>query len=734
MSRQPLVRLRMLGRATIAVVGVATAFLLAPVAVAQPEAEADGAITAAWQASGGDTGPLGARTGGVYPAGDGFAQNFVSGVMFFTPQTGAHYMQGAILEKYESLGGAADSDLGFPTIDEGPGLAPGSRNSTFSAPDNPVIFWTPEHGARVVRGPINAAWDQLGGSTGALGVPVDDATYDGAVVSQNFANGALSYDSRTKTFTTEPPELADQLTDLAVPDDPISAINAARRAAGGPLGPLGDAQGEPYEIGDNGWGQDFVNGKIFYTPETGANVITGQVLAKYESVGGPQGDLGFPVTSERDGGLEPASRMSQFAADDEPVIFWTPDYGAVIVRGPLNAAWQQLGGATGELGAPVADQTQDGDVVTQRFANGSISWNTASGQFRTDPASLASQLAGLEVPGQQAPAATATPQASDADEGTGFRWSWWWLLAIVPILLLVAVVAFAVMRNRRRDDSSGFAEEDDDEDTRYVAALAGDQREEGYGGEDELFGDRYAREGLGSLTAAPGAPESAHDVSTPLSFWSTPGPERADDAEQEDPDAVDTAPTIIQSPEGMAPHIEPATYEPAPEPALTAESDFDDEFDEDFDDDEFAEADEFAETDAIAEPDAADESVIDEADAIHEADAIDEADAIHGTEPVADREFYADEVSPPAPLFDRDPLTDTGRHARIDIDEPSPLGTALHMGLDDPHEVPAGYPVKANTQSGLYWVPDSPEYGAVVAEIYFASEEMARTMGFVRAG
>ena len=48
MSRQPLVRLRMLGRATIAVVGVATAFLLAPVAVAQPEAEADGAITAAW--------------------------------------------------------------------------------------------------------------------------------------------------------------------------------------------------------------------------------------------------------------------------------------------------------------------------------------------------------------------------------------------------------------------------------------------------------------------------------------------------------------------------------------------------------------------------------------------------------------------------------------------------------------------------------------------------------------
>ena len=41
------------------------------------------------------------------------------------------------------------------------------------AADNPVIFWTPDTGARVVRGPINAAWDKLGGSAGQLGVPAD---------------------------------------------------------------------------------------------------------------------------------------------------------------------------------------------------------------------------------------------------------------------------------------------------------------------------------------------------------------------------------------------------------------------------------------------------------------------------------------------------------------------------------------------------------------------------------
>ena len=58
-----------------------------------------------------------------------------------------------------------------------------------------------------------------------------------------------------------------------------------------------------YAIGADGAGQNFAGGKIFYSPATGANVLTGQVLAKYESVGGPQGDLGFPTSNENDGGL-----------------------------------------------------------------------------------------------------------------------------------------------------------------------------------------------------------------------------------------------------------------------------------------------------------------------------------------------------------------------------------------------------------------------------------------------
>ena len=86
----------------------------------------------------------------------------------------------------------------------------------------------------------------------------------------------------------------------------------------------------------------------------------------------------------------------------------------------------------------------------------------------------------------------------------------------------------------------------------------------------------------------------------------------------------------------------------------------------------------------------------------------------------------------PTAAVERDPLTDTGRHARIEIDEPEPSRTALRLALDDPGEMPEGYPIKADTESGRYWAPDSPSYDDAIAEIWFASEEFARANGFVK--
>lgn len=490
-----------------AVATVAAAALVVPSAVASPESDAADAINQAWEAAGGSGSVVGSKDGDVFQVGEGFGQKFSDGKIFFTPATGAHLLYGAVLDKYESLGGPADSDLGFPNIDEVPGLVgKGSRVSTFSASDKPAIFWTPDTGAWAVRGALNAAWDKLGGSSGALGVPVEDERYDGDVVSQKFSGGQLSWNASTNTFTSDPPGLADTLAGLDVPRDPTTMINLAWRASGGLGGPLGARQGEQTKIGDDSAAQGYASGKIFYSPPTGAHAVTGAILSKYESLGGPTGDLGYPVGAEADGGV-PNSRVSSFSAPDKPVIFWTPDTGAIVVRGPLNAAWAQLGGATGTLGVPTGEQTSKGDTVTQTFTGGELSWNKATKEFSSKPAELAAQLSGLEMPDAVAQTPAAPASSGSSDEGGS---NWWWLAIVIPALLLLGLLA--MLAQRRSRPAEAVAERRD-----YLPADA----------DDEVW---------------PGARRSAYDADRDYGFWS---PQREDESGEADEDAIDTAPTRV---------------------------------------------------------------------------------------------------------------------------------------------------------------------------------------------
>lgn len=422
----------------------AAAVLVAPLALATPESDAADAIGAAWAAAGGSNSLVGSQDGDVYQVGEGYGQKFTDGKIFFTPETGAHLIAGAILDKYESLGGPADSDLGFPTIDEVTGLVgPESRVNTFSASDKPAVFWTPETGAWAVRGAINAGWDKLGGSAGALGVPVEDERYNGDAVSQKFTGGELTWNLGTETFSSVPAELADGLVGLEVPSDPTTLMNLAWRASGGLGGPLGARQGQATVIGDNGAAQTYAGGKVFYSPDTGAHAVTGAILSKYESLGGPTGDLGYPVGTESDGGL-PNSRISSFSAPDNPVMFWTPDTGAIVVRGAINAAWAELGGATGTLGAPTGEPTVSGDTITQGFNGGEISWNQATEKFSTAPPDLASSLSGLELPDTVAQAPTGPTASDTAGKGS---WNSWWLLLIPLVLLLGSLAAWSLRKS-----------------------------------------------------------------------------------------------------------------------------------------------------------------------------------------------------------------------------------------------------------------------------------------------
>jgi uncharacterized protein with LGFP repeats len=728
---------KLVGRALVGLVTTAlAAVLLAPAGAASPIGDAEAAMMAAWEEAGGDTSLLGARVGDVYPAGDGFALEFDGGKMFYTPATGAKYAYGPILEKYESLGGPAGSDLGFPTINEVPGLSgPDSRVSTFSASDKPVIFWTPDHGAFVVRGAINAAWDKLGSSGGALGVPITDETYDGEAASQKFSGGQVSWNRDTKEFTTEPAVLADQLKGLQVPIDPTAAINMAWRAAGGADGPLGVKQGGQYPIGGDGLAQDFAGGKVYFSPVTGANAVESDILAKYESLGGPVGsDLGFPIANEADGGI-PSSRICTFSAADKPVIFWTADHGAFIVRGAMKAAWDKLRGSTGKLGAPVGDQSVDGDVISQKFTGGTISWNRVTNMFTTDPSNLAPLLSGLQISGQNQPSTVAMPPHAKK-----FTWQWWWLVAGVAVLVLVASVALVGLSWRRRRAGR-------DTDVGYSPAL------------DELWGhddagvatEHFAR---GDVDAAEEQPADAG--STQRDRWDWPGAAALDEdvanrgefggeapseseqgagdvehpfgIEEQNPDAVDTdsIPVVTEAVVSEDGYPEAAPEDGYPEVEL---------------EEDYAEV---VEDDGY--PELADENAyLEAADAGHPDVAV-----AHTAPPVAFPEaappeaHISDSAVPDAVSPGVEPRT--GRHAAVETDETSPLamyaatagpGVAgrptIHLPLDDPYQVPDGYPIKASARFGLYYTPDSALYQDTLAEIWLSSEQVAQANGFIKA-
>lgn len=681
---------------------IAVAALVVPDAVASPESDAADAINQAWEAAGGADSPVGNRDGDVFEVGSGYGEKFSEGKIFFTPETGAHLIYGDILNKYESLGGPADSDLGFPTINEVAGLVgPDSRVSTFNASDKPAIFWTPDTGAWAVRGAINVAWDKLGGSAGALGVPVEDERYDGDVISQKFTGGELSWNTVSKTFTSDPSSFADELVGLEVPTDPTTLINQAWRATGGLGGPLGARQGEQTAVGDGGAAQGYASGKIFYSPATGAHAVTGAILSKYESLGGPTGDLGFPVGVEAEGGV-PNSRVSAFSAPDKPVIFWTPDNGAIVVRGAINAAWGKLGGATGALGVPTGEESVQGDTVTQSFSGGELSWNSATKEFSSKPAELASTLSGLEIPDAmgQTPAGTA-PAAKPAKTS---GWHWWWLAIIVPVLLLLGLLALWAQRRGRSHEVT----------ERYGAGSG-----EGRWPDEGPVRARYQ----GPNGGPEGTQASGID-------WAPPTGE--DVGFGSDEDKIDTAPTRIPSASNLS------DFGSAETPAgWEAESDSGRHTVEagasmwrlDLDDIAVPRRRHAAESSPSWWSDTEKDSGEQPDDREEESD-LGYRDEI--VEEVTITAVESEEAEPSEDPFET-PLEATAPETGDADEVHEPWRPAIHLPLADPYQAPEGYVIKANTHSGLYYTPESALYDNTLPEVWFATEELARANGFVKA-
>jgi hypothetical protein len=163
-----------------------------------------GAILARYQALGGPAGFLGYPTTDetATPDGIGRYNHFAnSGSIYWTPGTGAWSIHGAIRAKWASLGWER-SFLGYPTTDEtgtpdGIGRFNHFSSNHSSSNVNGSIYWTPGTGARSVHGAIRARWASMGWERSCLAYPVSDEFAIPGGRQSNFQRGNITWNATT---------------------------------------------------------------------------------------------------------------------------------------------------------------------------------------------------------------------------------------------------------------------------------------------------------------------------------------------------------------------------------------------------------------------------------------------------------------------------------------------------------------------------------------------------------
>ncbi|MFD6515582.1 alpha/beta hydrolase-fold protein [Rhodococcus sp. NPDC060176] len=114
---------------------------------------------------------------------------------------------------------------------------------------------------------------------------------------------------------------------------------------------IGDCITPEYSVA-GGLAQDFRNGRIYFTSGTGAQPVAGRIAGAYMNAGAAAGPLGFPRTPEL-GTPDGRGRFNHFQNGS---IYWTPQTGAHPVSGDILAEWSAQGWEGGPLGYPTADE------------------------------------------------------------------------------------------------------------------------------------------------------------------------------------------------------------------------------------------------------------------------------------------------------------------------------------------------------------------------------------------
>ncbi|WP_326938152.1 LGFP repeat-containing protein [Amycolatopsis cynarae] len=156
-----------------------------------------GAIRDKWASLGWETG-LGYPTTdeSTTPDGIGRYNHFTNNAsIYWTPNTGAHGINGLIHDKWAALGW--ETGLGYPTTDETTTPDGTGRYNHFT--NNASIYWTPNTGAHAVVGTIRDTWANLGWEKSGLGYPTSDEYAITGGRRNDFQHGYITWNASNNT-------------------------------------------------------------------------------------------------------------------------------------------------------------------------------------------------------------------------------------------------------------------------------------------------------------------------------------------------------------------------------------------------------------------------------------------------------------------------------------------------------------------------------------------------------
>ncbi len=215
-----------------------------------------------------------------------------------------------------------------------------------------------------VTGEIRVKWLALGGSSSFLGEPISDTLPcpDGIGWFTHFQGGSIFWTEETKAHAIN--------GEIKKRWDAMDNERSFLRY------PISDTLPCPDGIG---WFTHFQGGSIFWTEETKAHAINGEIKKRWDAMDNERSFLRYPISDT----LPCPDGIGWFTHFQGGSIFWTPDTHAHAINGEIKKRWDEMGNERSFLGYPTSDTlpSPDGIGWFTHFQGGTIFWTPATGAY-----------------------------------------------------------------------------------------------------------------------------------------------------------------------------------------------------------------------------------------------------------------------------------------------------------------------------------------------------------------